>query len=528
MDQERIPRTLEERTVRFTKDQLTPAPRIPCLNLPDLKETAAYTFRDTDEYLLVECEPEFPMKQCPVCKKHYQVSKNGYTQYPRLIHDVNVGLQQVDLSVKVPKYVCKSCNAVFTHEFDSFVEGRQFTKRLYEQIKVDSFYRKFTEVAEEFGISDTTVADIFDEYTFELEAHRQAPEVGTWLAIDEKHVNHKMRGVFVDGDSGRLLELTEDNSLPTVKKAIMSFKGYENVKFVTTDMANSYRTVIEDIYGSSVTMIVDKWHVLHDLSTKISKCRSAIIEYLGTEIKKEEDETVRKRKLDVKKLATDNGYLFKFGDEKLIEKPIRLQILSEVCKTFPEFNHLRLLKEGFELIYDCQDRESAEQVFDQWCDLVPPSGKKQIEAWEAKYKVRASLFDDIRSLKTTVNNRWRREIFNYFDTDAYKTNAIAEATNSFIERSVINGYSFKRLRAKVLFWHTAGARKRYVIDLRKQLDTSSLQHEFFTPGHSHTQFQYKDVYGIYEVEEVNKHKPLNVLSFLPDDKKKEFVAHYKT
>ena len=521
MEQERIPKTLEERTVRFTKKDLTPLSRVPCLNLIGINETAAYAFQDTSEYLLVECEPDCAPKQCPVCKEYYGVSRNGYTQYPRLVHDVNIGLMQVDLSVKVPKYICTKCKSVFTHEFEDFVEGRQFTKRLYDQIKVDAFYRKFTEVAEDFGISDTTVADIFDEYAAELEARYEAPTVGSWLAIDEKHVGHKMRGVFVDGNSGRILEVTEDNKLPTVKKTIMGFKGYENIKYITTDMANSYRSVIEDIFGCKVTLIVDKWHVLNDLSTKISHCRTKIIEYLNDELKKEADKKVLQRKLEVKKLVTDNGYLFKFGDEKLAEKPIRLQILGEVCKTFPEFNHLRLLKEGFELIYDCQDRESAEMVFDQWCDLVPPSGKNQIEAWEEKYKVPSKLFEDIRALKNTVNTRWRIEVFNYFDVDAYKTNAIAEASNSFLERFVINGYSFKRLRAKVLYWHIAGARKRYVIDLRRERDYT--RHDFMTGGSSHE--LYKDVYGIFAIEEPNKHSPMNILRWLPEERKAEIIAH---
>ncbi len=523
MEQERIPRTLEERTVRFTKKDLIPISPVPCLNLSGLKETAAYVFPNSNEYMLIECEPAYAPKQCPVCKEYYCVSKNGYTPYPRLVHDVNIGLQQTDLSVKVPKYLCKHCNAHFNHEFEAIVEGRQFTKRLYEQIKIDAFYRKFTDVAEDFGISDTTVTDIFDEYAEELEAEHEAPEVSSWLAIDEKHIGHKMRGVFVDGNTGKLLEITEDNSLPTVKKTILGFKNYQNIKYVTTDMANSYRSVIEDIFGDDVTLIVDKWHILHDLSTKITKCRSSIITYLNDEIKKIEDKAEQKRKRDILKLVTDNGYLFKFGDEKLAEKPIRLQALGEVCKTFPEFNHLRLLKEGFELIYDCQDRESAEGVFDQWCDLVPPTRKKQIEAWEKEYGVPAALYEDIRPLKNTVDTRWRAEIFNYFDVDAYKTNAIAEATNAFIERIVINGYTFKRLRAKALYWHTAGPRKRYVIELRKERDFQST--DLMTGRGSHV--FYKDVYGIYEVEELNKHKPLNVLSFLPEDKKKEYVAHYR-
>ena len=268
-------------------------------------------------------------------------------------------------------------------------------------------------------------------------------------------------------------------------------------------MANSYKSVVEDIFGNSVTLIVDKWHVLHDLSTKISKCRSAILDHLNEQIKRESDEKVREYKKAVKRMVTDNGYLFKFGDEKLAEKPERMQMLAEVCKVFPEFNHLRLLKEGFELIYDCRDRASAEGVYDQWCELVPPSGKRLIEAWETEYGVPASLFEEMRVLRNTISNRWHKEVFNYFDEGSFKTNAIAEATNAFIERFVINGYSYERMRAKALYWYDADQRWRYVIESRTQrkLNNSIGMSEagFGTSGRWFSSL-YDDVvvYGIYK------------------------------
>lgn len=523
MEREKTLKTLDERTVRFTKDQLVPVSRVPSLNLYDLHETAAYKLPDSDDYLLVECEPDAPARRCPICKCKGFVRKNGYTTYPRLVHDVNIGLTQVDLLVKVPKYSCSKCYGTFNHEFESIVPNRQFTKRLFQQVKVDSFYNEFTAVAAKFGIANTTVADIFDIYTEELAAKHKYKEIGKWLAIDEKHVEHQMRGVFVDGETGDLLEISPDNSPETVKKTIMSIPGYEHVTHVTMDMANGYKAVVEDVYGIDAKIIVDKWHVLHDLSTKITKCRTAIIEYLNSQIDKIEDETEREHFKAIKKLATDNGYLFKFGEEKLNEKPSRIQLLAEVCAAFPEFNHLRLLKEGFELIYKQPDRASAEKVFKRWCELVPPTGKHKVEDWEHRYGVQAELYAELHALKNTMSTRWHDEIFNYFDEDGRKTNAIAEATNSFIERVVINGYSFNRMRARALYWYDADPRTRYVLESRKQLDTSRTS--FFNPN-SPSSFEYVDVYGIYEVQEDDsrgQRNALNMLSFLPEGRLDEIA-----
>ena len=529
MDQDKTLKTLEDRTVRFTRDQLVPASRVPCLNLLELEETAAYELPGNDEYLLIECKPRYPATRCPYCQRSTgKISKNGQRAYPRICHDVNIGLMQVDLCVAVQKYKCGACGNVFEQEFPDLVPGRQFTKRLLNQIKIESFYSVFSKVAVDFGISIPTVESIFDEYAKELEQKHAKKSVGTWLAIDEKHVVNKMRGVLVDGETGNLLEITENNSPETMKAAIRSIPGYEHITHVTTDMANSYKSVIEDVFGSSVTLIVDKWHVLNDLSVKIKRCRSAIIDYLDEQLKKETDEKTREYKKAVKKMVTDNGYLFKFGDEKLAEKPERMQMLAEVCKAFPEFNHLRLLKEGFELIYDCTNRTAAESVYEQWCELVPPSGKRQIALWEAQYGVPASLFEEMRVLRNNVSNRWRKEIFNYFNEGSFKTNAIAEATNAFIERFVINGYTFERLRAKALFWYDAAPRKRYVIETRKQLRSS--EPVMMKMGSAFTgrdwffsqDYIEEDVYGIYEKEVLDNRKKTDALSvfyFLTPERK---------
>ena len=520
MEDEKILRTMEERTVRLNINDLVET-KCPVLNISELEETGAWKLPDADDYLVVDCGPKWQMRNCPVCGKSGYLSRNGHTEHPRLVHDINAGLVQVDLRVTVPKYKCSNCSSVFSHEFESIMSGRQFTRRLYEQIKVDSFYDTFSDVAVKYGIADTTVADIFDEYLEELEAKRERPKVGSWLAIDEKHVNHKMRGIFVDGDTGILLDMTENNNADTVRDTIMSFDGYENISFVTTDMANGYRSVLEEIFGSDVKIIVDKWHVLHDLYQKVATCRTAITDYITKKIAAEPDPQIKAREEEVKKLLGDNKYLFKFGQKKLQEVPERLQIMAEVCAAFPEFNHLRLIKEGLERIYECRDREAAEARFEEWLRLIPPSGKNQIIAWESEYGVPAYLFEEMRSLKNTIDTRWRVEVFNYFDVDGFKTNAIAEATNSFIERILINGYSFRRLRGRALFWHTAGARKRYVLDVRQKKErvlTTSFLGGFGSSWQSEPSYRMIDEYGIHELpEKPNNHKQFSVLSCLPEE-----------
>ena len=85
-------------------------------------------------------------------------------------------------------------------------------------------------------------------------------------------------------------------------------------------------------------------------------------------------------------------YLFKFGKDKLAEKTRRIAIMADVCQIFPEFNHLRLIKEGFERIHEQRvSRTDAEAAYAEWLKLIPPKGVKKIAAWEHQYGVAASL-----------------------------------------------------------------------------------------------------------------------------------------
>ena len=165
---------------------------------------------------------------------------------PRIVHDVNIGIMRVDLVITVPRYHCKDCGAAFRHIFTSVPEGKHSTFRLLEQLRRDVFTRPFSQVATEYGFTEGTIRYVFDEYAEQLEAKRGpivAPEV---LGIDEKHIVHAMRGIFVDIKTGRLLEMTENNKEADIVGTIERMVDYDkNIRIVTTDMANNYRSHIQ-------------------------------------------------------------------------------------------------------------------------------------------------------------------------------------------------------------------------------------------------------------------------------------------
>ncbi len=66
-------------------------------------------------------------------------------------------------------------------------ESRLVTKRLIKWIKKASLDNTFTSVAEEIGIDEKTVRNIFKDYVTELEAQTDF-RTPKWLCIDEVHL----------------------------------------------------------------------------------------------------------------------------------------------------------------------------------------------------------------------------------------------------------------------------------------------------------------------------------------------------
>ena len=201
----------EIREVSYSRDEMEEVSPTPYLNLPEVYEKQCLRPKDGSPYMLFVCEEEeWYDRRCPACGSE-QVHVHGTMSKPRLVHDVNVGITQVDIELSVKRYRCEECGATFNRVFEAIPANRQMTHRLYEQIKREAFSRPFVEVAADYGYSDTTIANIFDEYAAELEAKRDSIVAPRVLGIDEKHIVHAMRAIFVDIETGRLLEMTPDN-----------------------------------------------------------------------------------------------------------------------------------------------------------------------------------------------------------------------------------------------------------------------------------------------------------------------------
>lgn len=453
--------------IALTRKNLIPTRDIMHLNLPGLVETGTYKYKGSNDVLVVSCQPDSRKRQqCPECRRKVDLTVHSYLPGDRVVHDVNVGTTQIFLSVRTPRWRCPEGH-VFTHVFDDIMESRQMTRRLYETIKREAFSKTFADVAADYNLSEPTVAKIFDEYCEELEAERGEIVAPRVLGIDEKHIVNAARGVFVDIETGELLEMTTGNSEKDIIGAIQSMLLYDDlIKIVTIDMYRGYKKYVQTCLPYA-RIVVDKYHVFQALGKRVNKVRSTLQDVFSAELVHDPDQQ-KKRLLAT---AGRDSYLFKFNSDHLAEDPRRIRLMADLCITFPEFNHLRIIKEVFETIYKADTREEAERRYLEWKKLIPPKAYRPGLEWQKEYGVRPGLFEPLIPFVGTIDE-WYDEIFNYFDPDARVTNAATEGNNQDIERlnRMGNGLSFERLRAKAIFKDYATRKTRYKLIEKKLPD----------------------------------------------------------
>ena len=412
---------------------------IPNLNIPELHEDACVRPANGEPEYFFHCTPVSKRDQaCDACGS-LSYHADGYSK-DRKVSDINMGDIRVMLQVAVPRYKCLDCGHKFSHRFECLMPGQQFTTRLYNELKKRVFLEPFSTLAKQYGTTIPTISKILTDQGAELDKNHPlvAPRV---LGIDEKHVEHRMRAIYVDVENGVLLEMSENNRQPTIKEAIMSMKGWENIQVVTTDMAQGYKPLIEEILPHA-KIVVDKFHVLQLLKNATQKTRTALTELSHSEVDKMPPGPEKDRLNTILRKAGKDSYLFKFGEEKVLNDQRRSELMAELCNAFPNFNTLRLLKDGFTSIYQATTRKDASGQLIKWRLLLKAADK--------------DIFSEFVSFGRTVT-RWEKEILRYFEPGCRFTNATAEGMNSLIQaiNSQGRGYGFEALRLKAIYGKNA-------------------------------------------------------------------------
>jgi transposase len=81
------------------------------------------------------------------------------------------------------RYKCRECNETFFEHLPDMDESRLITRRLIKWLEKASLKKPFTSIAEDIGVNEKTVRNIFQDYVVRLE-QKQATETPKWLGIE--------------------------------------------------------------------------------------------------------------------------------------------------------------------------------------------------------------------------------------------------------------------------------------------------------------------------------------------------------
>lgn len=405
------------------------------LGLPDLEVVSQHyeTRKHQDGYsydVIVYTVKHIKYRpQCPFCTPYgYNPEIQKHNKRVRLIRDLDAHGMQVELEVPIRRYKCLACEKTFTEQFQSFESNAQMTNRFKDELIKRSLDRPFLQVANDYGVTHTTVRDAFSKWIFQQDTNREiyAPEI---LGIDEAHLAGKMRGVFTDNKDKQLLDILQSRDSRLVKKFLQNLKNPERLKAVTIDMYKPYRAAVYEVFGTDVAVVIDHFHVIQALTNAANDARIKAMSEL--------DAFDRKQIQDDRRLLLTN--LEDLREDEQEE-------LARICKLCPELEQIYSLKESFRSIYNEQRRIDAEYSFSRWANSVPQNNDI--------YKSFIKIIDMVK--------RWHTEIFNYFDYDGC-SNAFTECYNGLIKKTnrAGNGYSFDVLRAKMLYGTSATNNNRY-------------------------------------------------------------------
>lgn len=355
--------------------------------------------------------------------KSYEVFKPHQVK-ERTVSDLPIHSKAVKIVIRHKRYKCPMCGGTFYEWLDSVERNDKVTKRLKQYLVQLALKRPFTNIADEYGVSHTSVRRYFEEYVAKRdeECYLVAPRV---LGIDEAHLNKTMRGVFTDTENFKLLEISKENKKQAIKEVIFSMEGYKNIEVATIDMASGYRHAIRECVPNCI-VVVDKFHVIQYAQKAFSRIRVDIKNSLPKE--------------DRKILSRDK-WILQSNKEDIEKRSGLIEQRTEWFKQFPLLGKAYWLKEGIRDVYNhSKDKQEALERFEKWEKDIPKE------------------FKEFKSIRRTFNNH-KEEIFNYFDHPY--TNAFTESMNNIIKQVEKNGkgYSFEVLRAKVLYGTEATLKK---------------------------------------------------------------------
>jgi transposase len=350
-----------------------------------------------------------------VCPKCATPSTSVYDSRIVTIKDAPIRGDAVRLRLKKRRFYCRTCRKPFTEPIEGIGIRKRTTYRYQREVLwAAENFSDLSKVRRQYRCSSGFIyKTVFEQ----LELRRRASINYPWpssIGIDE-HFFTRRRGraefatVFTDHNNKRLREVAFGKTKGELITQVQEIQGRENVRNVTLDMSDSYRSFVREFFPNA-EMIADKFHVLRLLTPAINKRRVQI--------------TGDKRKMPLRWLLLKSRYKLKYFERDALDRWLA---------DYPELKEIYWAREMMFTFYRTKGFNKASNALTRLTDHLAHSKIKEI-----------------RTLRRTLMS-WRTEILNYFKTGL--TNARTEGFNSvakLVQKRAYGYKSFENYRLRLL------------------------------------------------------------------------------
>jgi len=377
-----------------------------------LQEAKVTKIEENKDGLQISVEIQQKEHLCPCCGKH----TNTVHDYRRQkIKDISAFGKAVCIIYRKRRYRCNFCGKRF-YESNTFLPRyHRMTSRLVAHIiNLLRSVRSFTSVANETGLSVSTVIRIFDHVSY------PKAELTEALSIDEFKGNtwgEKYQCILTDPINKRVLDILPQRHGHYLNRY---FKQYstekrEQVKFFVSDMWRAYADSAS-IWFKNAVQIVDKYHWIRQCIWAFENVRKEEQKKLGTNLRK-----YFKRS---KQLLTKR-YDWLNDEEK--------QQVNVILYYSVNLSNAYYFKESFLKVLECKNSENAKKLLCNWVAEAECCELKQFE-----------------KCAQTIRN-WYSGIAN--SLNSHITNGFTEGCNNKIKvlkRNAFGYKNFSRFRNRIL------------------------------------------------------------------------------
>jgi transposase len=342
------------------------------------------------------------------------------------------------LHYRARRYICPVCKHTY-YEHNPFVFSNMKISALTVQNVLRDLKKQnetFTSVGERYNISPTSAASIFDQHVF-MPRH-PLPE---YMSIDEvfafhhKGENSKYVFMMIDFKTGNPIDILPSRRLEYLRSYFLKIPEEErkSVKMVATDMYKEYRTLVGEIFGSSIHT-VDHFHTIQELTRKTDRVRIRIMKSVPKYIKNTQSLT-----LEYYVLKKFNWMIFKRADAlDSDKKPLfdvnRERKMNNKLQRMLNYYDIRKIIEGIH-----PDLEAAWRLKDEVIDFYDENTVETAEQTlnELIQKFFRSGIPEMIEYGKTLRN-WKQEIINSFIVIGHRHKVDKETGHVVISEQKLN------------------------------------------------------------------------------------------